>query len=116
MVERDGRIWAGLVLAQDITDLRATETGCGSTARAWSSFPADDLTRLANRLLFRDRLGHALARRLVRVEVLVGSRIGTGRKVTLRVAGRHYKATTRRNGIASFTLPARGRIAVVSVR
>jgi hypothetical protein len=40
MVERDGRIWAGLVLAQDITDLRATETGCGSTARAWSSFPA----------------------------------------------------------------------------
>jgi hypothetical protein len=67
-------------------------------------------------LLFRDRLGHALARRLVRVKVLVGSRIGTGRKVTLRVAGRHYKATTRRNGIASFTLPARGRIAVVSVK
>jgi diguanylate cyclase (GGDEF)-like protein/PAS domain S-box-containing protein len=57
MVGRDGRVWAGLALAQDITDLRTAEMD-----RRVELAEHDDLTKLANRSLFRDRLEHALVK------------------------------------------------------
>jgi diguanylate cyclase (GGDEF)-like protein/PAS domain S-box-containing protein len=61
MLERDGQVWAGLALAQDITDLRATETRLRIDSERLAALSVrDDLTGLANRALFRDRLAHAL--------------------------------------------------------
>jgi len=57
LVERDGRVWGGLAMAQDITDLRASELD-----RRVEVAEHDDLTKLANRALFRDRLEQALIR------------------------------------------------------
>jgi diguanylate cyclase (GGDEF)-like protein/PAS domain S-box-containing protein len=63
MIEADGTVWAGLALAQDITDLRAVETDLrANSERLVQLSQHDDLTKLANRLLFRDRLEHALSR------------------------------------------------------
>ncbi len=63
MVEPDGTVWAGLALAQDITDLRAVEQGLrANSERLVELSQRDDLTKLANRMLFRDRLEHALSR------------------------------------------------------
>jgi diguanylate cyclase (GGDEF)-like protein/PAS domain S-box-containing protein len=63
MVERDGSVWAGLALAQDITDLRAVENDLRVNSQRLTELSQhDDLTKLANRLLFRDRLEHALSR------------------------------------------------------
>jgi diguanylate cyclase (GGDEF)-like protein/PAS domain S-box-containing protein len=63
MIERDGSVWAGLALAQDITDLRAIERDLrNNSERLVELSQHDDLTKLANRLLFRDRLKHALLR------------------------------------------------------
>jgi diguanylate cyclase (GGDEF)-like protein len=62
LVDADGEIWAGLVLAQDITELRARERELrAGTERLAYLAQRDDLTGLANRALFRDRLEHALA-------------------------------------------------------
>jgi diguanylate cyclase (GGDEF)-like protein/PAS domain S-box-containing protein len=63
MVERDGAIWAGLALAQDITDLRATEATLRLNGERLAELSQlDDLTGLGNRALFRHRLSHALLR------------------------------------------------------
>jgi len=59
----DGNVWAGLTMAQDITDLRDTE---GQLRRRTHELERlsqhDSLTGLANRPRFGDRLEHALAR------------------------------------------------------
>ena len=63
MLERDGRVWAGLALAQDITDLDDSRRVLrDKSERLIELAQHDDLTKLANRLLFRDRLEQALSR------------------------------------------------------
>ncbi len=73
LVEHDGSVWGGLALAQDITDLRAVEQDLRvNSERLVELSQHDDLTKLANRLLFRDRLEHALTRaRRTRTKVAV---------------------------------------------
>jgi diguanylate cyclase (GGDEF)-like protein len=61
--DADGGTWAGLALAQDITDLRAAQDDLRLNSERLAALSQhDDLTKLGNRLLFRDRLEHALAR------------------------------------------------------
>jgi diguanylate cyclase (GGDEF)-like protein len=61
--DESGCAWAGLVLAQDVTDLRAREHELRREAERLADLARhDELTRLANRTLFSDRLAHALAR------------------------------------------------------
>lgn len=63
MVDDGGEVWAGLVLAQDITALRATERTLRTQADRLSELAErDELTRLPNRALLNDRLEHAMAR------------------------------------------------------
>ncbi len=58
-----GNIWAGLTMAQDITDLRLNERDLLSrTEELERVSQRDSLTGLANRPRFADRLEHAFAR------------------------------------------------------
>jgi diguanylate cyclase (GGDEF)-like protein/PAS domain S-box-containing protein len=61
--DNDGNVWAGLTMAQDITDLRASERALRSHAEALERISQrDPLTGLANRALMIDRLEQALRR------------------------------------------------------
>lgn len=61
--DENGQVWAGLILAQDVTDLRLREADLRKEAERLSDLAHhDELTRLANRTLFHDRLEHALTR------------------------------------------------------
>lgn len=61
--DHEGSVWAGLALAQDITDLRASEREARSRAEALQRISErDPLTELANRALLVDRLEQALRR------------------------------------------------------
>ena len=63
LTDAEGRVWGGLVLAQDISDMRDREQELRRHAEQLADLAhRDALTRLPNRTLFRDRLGHALAR------------------------------------------------------
>lgn len=61
--DAEGIVWAGLTMAQDITDLRESERELRRQAEALQRIAErDPLTGLANRALLVDRLAHALRR------------------------------------------------------
>jgi hypothetical protein len=59
---------------------------------------------------------NAAGERVLRIRIRRGSKVATGRTVTVKVGGRRYKAKTSSRGIARLVLPAKGKVVVLSVK